>query len=429
MLRLFACGSIDRHLDRGSRRRRGPIRRRGRLPHLEGLETRITPTTATWTGLGADSNWMTKEKWSGNALPQQGQDLLFPAGAHSLNAVNNFTENCTASAGTWTRRITSKPRRKPWEGVMSTGRHGFTLIELLVVIAIIGVLIALLLPAVQQAREAARRARCINNLKQLGIAIHNYHDVHGRFPYGALGRDVSTGIYITHVHRQPFIVAILPFIEQRSLFDSYNMSIRWETPENYTTRNIEIGIMSCPSDEQRYFERPGESQPDDVMGSYGVNWGANTYFTPGPNGQGPFWLAYGARFAEITDGSTNTLAMTELIQAKTPNGSPPDLDRRGRIWNDDSACYAISARLTPNSPAPDFCRCVNDPANGTPGINNNDINVAREFYMAARSKHPAGVNGQMCDGSVRFFKNTIAPSVWRASSTRSGNEIISADSY
>jgi prepilin-type N-terminal cleavage/methylation domain-containing protein len=310
-------------------------------------------------------------------------------------------------------------------------RSGFTLIELLVVIAIIGVLVALLLPAVQSAREAARRMQCTNNLKQFGIALHNYHDTHGRFPFGAIGRSTTTGDYFVtgnQQYRQPFIVAILPYLEQGTLYATYNVAFQFETLQNSTTRRTPLATMTCPSDEQRFFQRPNEN-PADAKGSYAVNWGANTYFTPGPGGQGPFWIAYGATFAELTDGSSGTLAMSEIIQTRTPHGTPADLDRRGRIWNDDSACYQVSARLTPNSRIPDYGRCVNDPPNRAPCINSTSVAESREFYMAARSKHPGGVVGLMCDGSVRFFKDSVAQPIWRSISTRAGGEVVSSDAY
>src|SRR5919112_3691365 len=112
---------------------------------------------------------------------------------------------------------------------MTRPRRGFTLIELLVVIAIIAVLIGLLLPAVQAAREAARRAQCVNNLKQIGLALHNYHDVHGRFPLGSIQVTTPSGAY-----RQPFLSALLPFLEQRNLYDSCNNNLSFQVDANNT---------------------------------------------------------------------------------------------------------------------------------------------------------------------------------------------------
>src|SRR5262249_27577021 len=123
----------------------------------------------------------------------------------------------------------SGPNEPQGGGLMTRPtRSGFTLIELLVVIATISALIALLLPAGQAAREAARRVQCVNNLKQVGLAMMNYHDIHLQFPIGAIGHDPLTGLYPTANYRQPLIVGILQFIEQGSLFNSYNMLLQFE---------------------------------------------------------------------------------------------------------------------------------------------------------------------------------------------------------
>jgi prepilin-type N-terminal cleavage/methylation domain-containing protein/prepilin-type processing-associated H-X9-DG protein len=303
-------------------------------------------------------------------------------------------------------------------------RSGFTLIELLVVIAIIAVLIALLLPAVQAAREAARRAQCINNLKQLGLAVMNYHDINSRFPPGAIGHDPVTGSYPAANYRQPFLVAILPYIEQGTLFNAYNMLLQFETVQNQTVRGVVIATYNCPSDQPQVFFKT--STDYDVKGSYGVNWGQNTFFTPIQ--KGPYWLAYGAAIAEIIDGTSNTLHMMEIRQ--TPSPSTTLLDRRGRIWNDDSACYQVTTLLTPNSSAPDYSACINNPVPNTPCINGGTSGtVTLGYYMASRSLHPGGVNASMCDGSVRFIKNSINLLTWRALSSEAGNEVISSDGY
>jgi prepilin-type N-terminal cleavage/methylation domain-containing protein len=306
-------------------------------------------------------------------------------------------------------------------------RRAFTLIELLVVIAIIAVLISLLLPAVQSAREAARRAQCVNNLKQLGLASHNYHDVHSRFPIGGQGRRTTDGAYPAGAFRQPFIVALLPFFEQNVLYASYNTDLWYESAQNFTTRNIPVASLTCPSDQQIGFKRPNENQLD-VKGSYGINWGPNTFFDQG-GGKAPFFLNYGASLGEITDGSSNTLLLLEMIQTNTPFGNPADLDRRARIWNDDAGCYQVTNRTGPNSRIPDFARCVNDPANKAPCVNSNLFADTLNYNITSRSKHPGGVNASISDGSVRFFKDTVDLRTWQALSTRIGGEVISADAY
>ena len=311
-------------------------------------------------------------------------------------------------------------------------RTGFTLIELLVVIAIIAVLIALLLPAVQSAREAARRMQCTNNLKQLGLALHNYHDVHGQFPMGAQGRNPVTGLYdLVPTNRQPFVVALLPFYEQGALYAAYNASLGFNLADNLTTRLVPIAAYQCPSDQTQIFYQTvaGVLSPFEAKGSYGLNWGTNTYWDQGlGNGQklAPFYIAYGANMAAIPDGSSNTLAMTEMLQAPSPAGPASVIDRRARLWNDDSAGYQIMTRFGPNSRLPDLSSCYHDPGRGLPCINDTASN---SFYMGARSRHPGGVNGLLCDGSVRFFKDSVSIPVWKALSTSTGGEVISSDSY
>ncbi|MFO0891668.1 MAG: DUF1559 domain-containing protein [Isosphaeraceae bacterium] len=303
---------------------------------------------------------------------------------------------------------------------MRRTRRGFTLIELLVVIAIIAVLISLLLPAVQSAREAARRAQCVNNLKQVGLALHNYHDTWSRFPMGSVQVATPNGDY-----RRPFLASLLPFLEQQALFNSYNYDISFQQPQNLTTRSTIVAVFTCPSDQQQIFVNNGGSVTD-VKGSYGVNWGQNVYgdqVLPAP-----FGLNYGATLAEILDGTSQTFLMAELIQTPHPTGQPVSvIDRRGRIWSDQPSSHQISTKLGPNSQAPDYGACWPNSVPKTPCIRNTGDGL--NHYIGSRSFHPGGVNGLLGDGSVRFFKDSIDLTTWKALSSRSGGEVISAEAY
>ena len=301
------------------------------------------------------------------------------------------------------------------------GREGFTLIELLVVIAIIAVLIALLLPAVQSAREAARRIQCTNNVKQLGLALHNYHDVHGRFAAGS----ITVAITPSRDYRQPFLPSLLRFLEQGTLASSYNFDQSFQHGSNDTTRSTRVAAFDCPSDQQILFINSDGGNVD-VKGSYGINWGQNTYGEPGL--AAPFALNYGASLAEIVDGTSNTFLMAELIQLPQPAGQPVNtIDRRGRMWSDQPSSHQISTRNGPNSQVPDLGACwpATDPRKAPC---TRRTGQGPTHYLASRSKHPGGVNVLLGDGSVRFIKDSISIPTWRALSSIAGGEVISSDS-
>ena len=173
----------------------------------------------------------------------------------------------------------------------------------------------------------------------------------------------------------------------------------------------------CPSDTSRR-QLSASDQFQESKANYGLNWGQDTYITQVE--RAPFFIAYGARIADIRDGTTNTLCMTEMLQA--PSDSGAQVDRRGRIWNDDSGCYQIMTRATPNSSVKDVSRCVDRPefdlpCENTGGSHTNDS-------LVARSHHAGGVQVSMCDGSIHFITNSIDLQLWQDLSSQAGNEVV-----
>ncbi|MEN1679715.1 MAG: DUF1559 domain-containing protein [Planctomycetota bacterium] len=328
----------------------------------------------------------------------------------------------------------------------------FTLVELLVVIAIIGILIALLLPAVQSAREAARRMSCTNKLKQFGLALHNYESTYQQFPIGARGINPRTMQYDgSGPPRTSFFIYLLPFLEDTVTFDLYDFetSVQGQPAAIQEQLRRYYPVFHCPSDESIYFEQGVFSAH---KGNYGINWGPWSYgcqLMPItlPNGldrsgcvgtatsatlgvTAPFWVDYGAKLGHFTDGTSNTIAMMEMLQVPSEPG-PQTFDRRARLWNDDSSCYQISTRATPNSDEQDIGICRQDlSGDGMPcrsfGTDaNSSITQRLQHHMASRSRHSGGVNALYCDGSVHFITNEIDRLVWRWRSTINGEEVES----
>jgi prepilin-type N-terminal cleavage/methylation domain-containing protein/prepilin-type processing-associated H-X9-DG protein len=321
-------------------------------------------------------------------------------------------------------------------------RAGFTLIELLVVIAIIAVLIGLLLPAVQKVREAANRLKCSNNLKQFTLACHTYHDTYLRLPIGSQGRNSRDPDWAytggpNAKPRTPLIARLMPYIEQTAFAAKYNFNINFNSPPNTSIITTRFPIFDCPSDTP---QPTGHPQTGDLKSNYGVNWGSWSFRHQGgptngvfplnygdQKGRAPFFLDYGAHLSDITDGTSNTLCMSEVLQTPwTQLAGQAFVDRRGRIWNDDTFCYEISTRLTPNSPKGDYGYC--DPNDKffpcDPLSAGLTAAAAPDAYMGARSRHPGGVNASLCDGSVRFISNNIDLVTWVAlSSIAAGDQV------
>jgi len=348
---------------------------------------------------------------------------------------------------------------------MMSSRRGFTLIELLVVIAIIAVLIALLLPAVQSAREAARRAQCVNNLKQLGLAVHNYSDAMGSFPANLyLHPNYARADY--NWNNASWLVMMLPQMEQQSLYNAVNFAIMWGPnplgswnaaylgQQNSTVRETIVNTLVCPSDSSP----PIDNFNADEIGtnnraagtSYVGNVGDNCLACNTPNsaptvmfcpeqgyncrgaqlgdpstltfpaspgtGSGIFWRQCdGVRLSQITDGTSNTFLAGEQLMRVT-------------LWNAwVHANQSVGSTAIPlNYLAPGLA------ISGSGSVNVSDGSSAQSNWPAwysFRSQHPGGANFAMCDGSVKFIKNSISMPVYQGLSTRNAAEVISSDAY
>ena len=332
-------------------------------------------------------------------------------------------------------------------------RRGFTLIELLVAIAIIAVLIALLLPAVQAAREAARRAQCVNNLKQIGLALHNYHSAINAFPppkifSGSCGNGANGGTGA--VLNTTGFTLLLNYVEQTALYNAYNFSqvssaSAWlgantkpqGTPlVNTTVVGALVSTYACPSDQPPPVVDTGAVNQFDLYSrsqarrsnylfctalytDYDCPAGGNL---PNPALQGAFYTDISTTMSDFRDGTSNTCMVGEARQIGL-------FDAFGPYWG--SGCHTASHgrgfSVTVDASAPDYLpNAPSGPATGTaPGTNPLRLSYAWAFS----SHHPGGVNMLFGDGSVKFIKNNIAMPTWAALHTIKGGEVISADAY
>jgi prepilin-type processing-associated H-X9-DG protein len=356
------------------------------------------------------------------------------------------------------------------------------------VIAIIAVLIALLLPAVQAAREAARRIQCTNNLKQLGLSLHNYESANNSFPsasiFGLNGLCSGPG-FGNGCQNTPWFVLMLPYIEQGALFNAFNASIGVEGPAfmgyfaNSTVEITRIASFQCPSDNVQTFSiaiiggLAGFTANWQVSkGNYGVNWGnadygqgaAGGYFTRALYLQSPFGISANAtgpqlvRISSVTDGLSNSQFVSEILQGATD-------DLRGTMWADNPGAGSYMTRFTPNGyidyvpllqpwasaiPAsslvgdnmdnlPTFLgsRPGSSPPNPGSLCDSMPVQQLACFdqgsqggeFTGTRSRHPGGVNTLFGDGSVHFMKNSISATTWIQLGSISAGEVISSDQY
>ena len=339
-------------------------------------------------------------------------------------------------------------------------QRGFTLIELLVVIAIIAVLIALLLPAVQAAREAARRMQCTNNLKQIGLALHNYEGTNLAFPPTSILYGVEAGSPRAQFKSNWSVLArIAPFLEQGAMFNSMNFATKPGNPPNTTIQRLTVAAFLCPSDPNI---APAPNTDSGIAGvvSYGNNVGDwYVWEELGPINRAAFSPNVSKSIAQMTDGLSNTLFFSEsqighhefrhcsslgglsynnypdvanspaLIATIAPSCEAITLNEQGHIaWTNGSVFNSgVTTALTPNTKV-----IVSSSGATAPyDLVTSDENQGGPVYAAltADSYHPGGVNCLLGDGSVKFLKTTINGLAWRALGTIAGGEVISADSF
>jgi prepilin-type N-terminal cleavage/methylation domain-containing protein len=316
----------------------------------------------------------------------------------------------------------------------SNPRCGFTIVELLVVIAIIGILIALLLPAVHAAREAARRMTCANNLKNLGLALHNYHDTYRSFPpaYVNQGPYLSTGFSFTHGWA-PFT---LRFIERQQLADLYRWDVPLYHPDNQPVMTQHLKVFQCPSTPE-----PGRFSAGDgpfvlfgtkgACGDYTIALGVDAELArrglvdrivdyrgalmhaPTPS-LAPTPTATPTRLADITDGNSTTILVTEVAGRPTlwrAGKSVPALPLEGGPWNHFKGGILLQGSTPDGSTklGPCALNCTND----------------REVYAF----HPGGANAVLADGAVHFLRGSLNIRVLARLITRAGGEVVSAEDF
>ncbi|MHB8903197.1 MAG: DUF1559 domain-containing protein [Thermoguttaceae bacterium] len=324
---------------------------------------------------------------------------------------------------------------------MKHRQNAFTLVELLVVIAIIGILIALLLPAVQAAREAARRTSCTNNLKQIGLALHNYHDTYKQFPASVI---LSPGVV-------PFDgwsaqARLLPFLEQENLEGLIDWNLDYKSQPAVTKTRVSTYL--CPS------EIKDEERPDGSLTHYPLNYGINlgTWFVYDPNSRrGGNGIAYPnskTMFASVIDGTSNTLAFAEvkawnpyLRDGGNPNApgapipsTPADVASLGgnfktnsghTEWVDGRAHQiGITGTFPPNTVIPFTSGGKTYDVDFNSSREGKTTNQLTYAAVTSRSYHPGGANAVLADGSVRFVSETVELATWRSLATRDGGEVV-----
>jgi len=314
---------------------------------------------------------------------------------------------------------------------MNRSKCGFTLVELLVVIAIIGILVALLLPAVQAAREAARRSECSNNMKQIALGLHNYHDTYKTLPYGDRRGSIS------------FLARMLPYVEQNALYEQINFNVSYNHALNRPVLMTPVRAFLCPSDSDRLPANLGGRN------NYYGNSGFNLLFqSPSTNPSNPNYSIPPCngvivpdmviKFADIHDGTSTTALISEKIKGDGSNA----------ISTEESDTFQPGIYPATPDEAYEYCRQVNVMDLTKQGYSNVGAPWIYSYHSATRyyhvtppngrscmyppgriattagSYHPGGANVALCDGSVRLVSETISVPTWRALGSRDGKEVV-----
>jgi prepilin-type N-terminal cleavage/methylation domain-containing protein/prepilin-type processing-associated H-X9-DG protein len=297
-------------------------------------------------------------------------------------------------------------------------RQAFTLVELLVVIAIIGILVALLLPAIQAARGAARRASCTNNLKQLALATQNYHDTHRVFPAGGLVWPAPPGQPTPPKNRNvSLFVLILPQVEQGPLSASWDFMDPWQNVLSGRAATV-LDVLLCPSDDVGNKIIVDGSGRQFGMTSYGGNAGVQSYNPNNATKDGIFYMYSDNRMADIVDGTSNTLLFGERYHRDVDYDLNAGTFTKMNGWG-----YWCPSAGPPGMGDVTLGTMVPINYLHPPGVAVNATYEDRRI-TAMGSGHSGGCNAALADGSTRFVSDSVDNTTWRAVSTRAGGETI-----